>query len=109
MHIHNCIYICLRVVSMVMRMLKPYNVRLDIKDIKVLDKLEGCRSAHIRHAIQSYLQPDTQNIYNVDLVTILQDRIKDLQSDKRYLQQQNNALMLSRTPLLQRIILRLQS
>lgn len=89
-------------------MLKPYNIRLDQQSITRLDSLEGCRSMHIRNAISMYLQPDTQNVYNVDLVTILKDQITDLQHDKEYLQQQNNALLISKMPLLQRVIYRLK-
>ena len=60
-----------------------------------------------------YMAQDTQNSYtneyNHDLVSTLQLQIQDLKSDKNYLQQQNNALMLSSIPLLSRIKIKLLS
>ena len=89
-------------------MLKPYNVRLDVKDIKAIDDLAGNRSTHIRKAISMYLQPNTKS-YNVDTIDILQQQIIDLRADKQYFKDQANALLIIKAPLLQRIILKLRS
>jgi hypothetical protein len=88
-------------------MKKLYNFRLDPTLIKELDKLNGTRTYHVSTALQSYLQSDTQNIYNVNLVDLLNNQIQDLKEDKRYLQNQVNGLMVSRFPLLSRIKLKL--
>ena len=90
-------------------MLKPYNVRLVVQDINAIDKLEGCRSDHIRSAITNYLHDGTQSVYNVDVLDILKGQIEDLKADKQYLQQRLDAFTVIRLPLLQRIITRLQS
>ena len=88
-------------------MKKLYNFRLDSNLIKQVDKLDGSRTSNVTNALQSYLQSDTQNIYNVNLVDLLQSQIVDLKNDKSYLQNQVNALMISRFPLLSRIKLKL--
>ena len=78
-------------------MLKQYNVRLPIKDIKAIDNLGGCRSEHIRIAIRGYLQIDTNNNgsgYNVDLVNVLKDQVLDLKNDKKILQDRLDYFML---------------
>ena len=52
---------------------------------------------------------NNNNVYNQDLLTALQSQIQDLKTDKDYLQQQNNALMLSSIPLLSRLKIKLLS
>lgn len=89
-------------------MKKLYNFRLDPSLIKEVDRLGGCRTAVITEALQSYLQTGTQMNYNVNMVSLLQSEIVDLKRDKEFLMQQNNALLLSSRPLLQRVILRLR-
>ena len=80
--------------------MRQYNIRLDPALVSGLDKLGGCRSVHIRDAIQSYLQGDTKQGYDRDVVDILQSQIEDLRRDKEFLQSQNNALLVTRSPTL---------
>ena len=71
-------------------MMKQYNIRIDSTDIKEIDKLGGNRSEHIRNAITTYIERDTQNIYNSynqELVKVLKDQVEDLKKDKNSLQQ----------------------
>ena len=49
------------------------------------------------------------NAYDIGMVDLLKDQISELKHDKQYLQDQNNALLVSSQPLLQRIIYRLKS
>ena len=88
-------------------MKKLYNFRLESNLIKEVDKLNGSRTLNVTNALQQYLQDDTQNVYNVNMVDLLNDQIMDLKHDKRYLQEQVNALMLAKIPLLSRIKLKL--
>jgi hypothetical protein len=74
-------------------MLKQYNIRLLVEDIKKVDKLGGNRSEHIRSAIRSYIQP-VDNNYNQDLVNVLKDQITDLKGDKEVLQRRLDYYML---------------
>lgn len=74
----------------------------------------------IRTAMQRYFLDDgknntldnkyttkNNNVYRQELMTTFQAQIQDLKNDKEYLQQQNNALMLSSIPLLSRIKIKL--
>ena len=88
-------------------MKKLYNFRLEPNLIKELDRLDGSRTSHLRNALQTYLQSDTQSNYNVNLVDLLKNQILDLKHDKIYLQGQVNALMVAKMPLLERFINRL--
>ena len=80
--------------------MRQYNIRLDQSLVQGLDKLGGCRSVHVRDAIQLYLQGDTKQGYDRDVVDMLQSQIVDLKRDKEYLQSQNNALLVARSPTL---------
>lgn len=87
-------------------MLKQYNFRVDPKDIKRLDQMEGTRSYNIRNAIQMYIK-DTKidppgNIYNVDLMQIMQNQIEDLKHDKERLY---NQIQFLSTPWYMRLLL----
>lgn len=88
--------------------MKAYNLRIDPDLVARVDGLGGCRSEHIRAAIRSYLQPSTADGYNRDVLDILRSEVEDLRRDKQYLQGQVNALMVTRMPLLQRVIMRLK-
>lgn len=90
-------------------MKKLCNFRLDPNLITEIDLLDGTRTFNVTKALQLYLQSDTQKIHNVDIVALLTEQIKDLRSDKKYLQGQVNALMLVKMPLLSRIKLKLLS
>jgi D-hexose-6-phosphate mutarotase len=48
------------------------------------------------------------SVYTQEYVDLLQTTIQDLRKDKAFLESQNNALLIMRTPLLQRIIFRLR-
>ena len=74
--------------------MKPYNIRLDPKDMQQLSSLGGTRSEHIRKAIQIYLQDDTQKVYDRNVVAILNNHIEDLKHDKEILQQRLDYWML---------------
>jgi hypothetical protein len=78
-------------------MLKQYNFRIEPTDIKAVDKLGGCRSVHIRAALQMYLQGDIQtqhNSYTQDIVIILKDQVQDFKQDKDILQKRLDYCML---------------
>lgn len=79
-------------------MKKLYNFRIETNLIKQIDKIPGTRTQKITDAIQTYLQPDLQtpgeNIYNVNLVRILQEQIQDLKEDKSILQRRLDYFML---------------
>lgn len=81
-------------------MLKQYNVRLPVSDIKAIDNLGGCRSEHIRSAIRSYLQNDI-TVAGGDVYTI------HLQDEICYLRKQNEVLMLSNLSWWARVKLKL--
>jgi len=108
MQMHKKIYKCKDIVNTGCPMKKLYNFRIETTLIKQIDKLDGNRTENITNALQMYLQPDTQNIYNVNLVDLLKDQITDLKQDKIYLQNQVNALMVTKMPLLQRVIEKLR-
>ena len=71
-------------------MLKQYNVRLPITDVKAIDGLGGCRSVHIRTAIVGYLQNDmssySSDVYTKELIDVLKEQVLDLKNDKQQLQ-----------------------
>ena len=90
-------------------MKKSYNFRLDPTLIKKIDQLGRSRTSIVTDALQTYIQNDTQMIYDVNLVSVLQTQITDLKRDKEYLMNQNNALIVMKTPLLQQIIYKLRS
>ena len=90
-------------------MKKLYNFRLDPSLITEMDRLGKSRTSIVTEALQTYLQIETQTNYNVDLVSLLKSEISDLRKDKEYLMNQNNALMVMKTPLLQQIIYKLRS
>jgi hypothetical protein len=52
---------------------------------------------------------DNNNVYSQDLISTLQTQVLDLKRDKDFLQQQNNALLLTSLPLLSRIKIKLLS
>ena len=83
-------------------MKKLYNFRLDPNLIMEVDKLNGSRTFNVTNALQSYLQYDTQNSYNVDL-----NYLHHLEEEISYLRSQVNGLMLARIPLLSKIKLKL--
>ena len=84
--------------------MKQYNIRLDQQIVKQLDSLNGCRSKHIRDAIQLYLQSYMSNGCDRDVLYI-----QHLEDEVSYLRSHVNALMISKLPLLQRVIHRLQN
>lgn len=93
-------------------MKKAYSFRLDPLLIKKIDKFDESRTSCITNALQMYIQCNTnaiQTTYNADLVNLLQSQIIDLKRDKEYLMNQNNALIVMKTPLLQQIIYKLRS
>ena len=90
-------------------MKKLYNFRLDPNLITDMDRLGRSRTSIVTDALQTYLQTDTRMHYDVNLVSLLQTEIADLRKDKEYLMNQNNALLVMKTPLLQQIIYKLRS
>ena len=90
-------------------MKKLYNFRLDPDLITDMDRLGRSRTSIVTDALQMYLHEETQTNYNVNLVSLLKSEIVDLRKDKEYLMNQNNALMVMKTPLLQQIIYKLRS
>lgn len=90
-------------------MKKLCNFRIETILLKELDQLDGSRTQNVTNAIQSYLQINTApNSYNVDLVDLLKNQVEDLKDDKHYLQSQVNAFLVTKQPLLQRIIMKLK-
>ena len=81
-------------------MLKQYNIRLPVKDVKAIDGLGGCRSEHIRTAIRSYIQNDMSS-NGSDMYTA------HLESEISYLRNQVDVLMVAKIPLLSKIKLKL--
>lgn len=59
------------------------------------------------NAVDNKHETESNNVYKQELMSTLQSQIQDLKKDKEYLQQQNNALMLSSIPLLSRIKIKL--
>jgi hypothetical protein len=59
-------------------MKKLYNFRLDTKLIEQVDKLPGPRTAHVRDALQLYLQNDLQNDLHAQQENV---KTNDLQND----------------------------
>lgn len=116
-----------------MHMKKLYNFRLDPIMIQELDQLPGNRTIKVNDALQAYLrnggsvnQPDLQDeddetiyskaysdLYQIEVNPLktqlqLKDQIINmLNSDKDYLKQQNQVLLMVRHPLLARIKLAL--
>lgn len=105
-------------------MKKLYNFRLETSLIKKIDQLEGTRTDVLNNALQSYLQckdncnddvtTDLYNeiytsLYNMEVMPLkkevgfLTEFIDALKEDKKYLMSQNNALMLTKMPLLGRL------
>ena len=80
-------------------MYKQYNFRINPIDIKAIDSLGGCRSEHIRNAIQNYLHNGIQNNSN----NLAQDFIAELKKDKEILQKRIDYLIL---PWYQRLLLK---
>ena len=85
-------------------MKKLYNFRIETTLIKQIDKLNGSRTQNITDALQMYLQNDTQEIYNVNT-----NYITHLEEEIIYLRNQVNALMVTKMPLLQRIVAKLKN
>lgn len=89
--------------------MKQYNIRLEELVVQQLDNIDGCRSKHIRDAINLYLNGvqhvDNDNTYSDQS----ENYIQHLKTEVDYLRQQNNALLVSKMPLLQRVIQRLKS
>jgi len=78
-------------------MLKQYNVRLDPTVVRELDRLEGCRSEHIRNAVTLYIHNDMccdtpSSGGSRDAVSM--DYIEELKRDKEILQQRLDYFML---------------
>jgi len=84
------------------------NFRLDPDLLKDMDKLGRSRTSVVTDALHMYLNQDTQTSYNVDLISLLKTEIQDLKKDKDFLMNQNNALMVMKTPLLQRLVYKLK-
>ena len=78
---------------------KAYTFRLDTTLITQLDMFPGSRTGNIRNAIHKYCNGNTDN--NTDF-------IQHLESEIVYLRSQNNALLITKMPLLQRVIHRLR-
>ena len=64
------------------------NLRLDPSLLNEIKMLGGTRTEHITKALQLYLQPDTQNRYNVDMVLLLQEQVVSLSHEKEALQKE---------------------
>lgn len=106
-------------------MKKLYNFRLETNLIKKIDQLkEGTRTDVLTNALQSYLQgkdncnddvnTDLYNeiytsLYNMEIMPLkkevgfLTEFVDVLKEDKKYLMSQNNALILTKMPLLGRL------
>jgi len=55
---------------------------MDPTTYKALKNLNGSISENIRNAIDNYLQGETQKIYNVDTISILNEQIEDLKQQR---------------------------
>ena len=91
-------------------MKKLYNFRLDVALVKAVDQLEGSRTGVVTSALHSYLHCSDRsftNSYDVSIVQLLQDQVQDLKQDKRILNDQVQALMMSSIPLLGRLKMKL--
>ena len=79
-------------------MLKQYNIRIDPERYTDLKKLNGTVSEHIRNAIDTYLQTDTLEQYNVSTINILKDQLTDLKQQRdlkeEQIQQKDKQIML---------------
>ena len=85
-------------------MKKNYSFRFEPSLIKSLDGFEGSRTYNLRCAIQLYCDGNAKR--NTGCNT---DYIQHLNAEVLYLRNQNNALLVSRMPLLSRVILKLKS
>lgn len=65
--------------------MKQYNVRLDPSVVKKLDSMPEGRSQAIRNAISLYMQGDTQNVYDTNMVDFLKGQVTYLQRMNSYL------------------------
>ena len=79
---------------------KAYTFRLDPSLISQLDVFDGSRTSNIRNAIQGYCD----STYNGNT-----NYIQHLNEEVDYLRSQNNALMVTKLPLLQQWINKLKS
>lgn len=86
------------------------DVRIPDDLYKALRKQSGTMTYNVCTALRGFVCTDgVQNTYDKSIVDLLQSQVMDLRHDKEYLQSQVNALMIVRTPLLQRVIMRLRS
>jgi len=101
---------------------KVIGIRFKEPLLTKIQQHEMNNSQLIRMIVQRYFIDDGKNntlhnshttknndVYTQELVSTLKLQIQDLKNDKDYLQQQNNALMLSSIPLLSRIKVKLLS
>ena len=77
------------------------DVRLPDDLYKQLKKQSGTMTQNVCTALRTFVCVDgVQDTYSKTMVGLLQSQIEDLRRDKEYLQSQNNALLVSRSPTL---------
>lgn len=76
-------------------MKKAYTFRLEPTLVNLLDNFDGTRTSNLSNAIQLYCNGNDNS--NTSYIHHLEDEVN-------YLRNQNNALMVSKLPLLARVI-----